>query len=130
MIEKKLKWFGESGLHARPAGQLVSRSIEFESKITFINCSNDREGDGKGIFSLLTMELQKDTDFILRVDGYDEKEAMKSLLQLMVNHEFIAETPDFGIKRIKPADPEPLKNTLLPSYITESKIYKRYMRQK
>jgi len=128
MIEKKLKWIGESGLHARPAGQIAARCANFESSITLTNCSNNRVGDARGLFSLMTMELKKDDEFIITAKGYGEEREYKSLIQLLVDYDFIEEGPETCPKselRRRQQAIDPNAPVILPSYVSQED-YEKY----
>ena len=127
MIEKKFKWFGESGLHARPAGQLVAYCMHFTSNIIFINCSNNRQGDIKGLFSMMAMEIKKDDEFIVQIKGLKEVEELKKIIQYMVDYDFIEEGPETAMKsekRKRELAIDPNAPVILPSYIKQEDYIK------
>ena len=65
------------GLHARPAGQLVKESSRFTSAITVI--CGERQGDGKKIFSLLSLGVKQGELITILAVGKDEEAAVAAL---------------------------------------------------
>ncbi len=84
-MEKTLKILNEEGMHARPAGAFVKVANEFKSTVSVT--ANGVTKNGKSIMGLMSMGLQKDSEFMLTVLGADEAEAMKKFEQL-VNNKF------------------------------------------
>ncbi len=64
-------------LHMRPAMDLCTIALEYESKITlrFDNC----EYDAKSLLSVLSSCVQKGDEVEIEVEGPDEKEAMERI---------------------------------------------------
>ena len=57
MIKKEFLWTSEYGMHARPAGMLVSKASEFESNITI--SSGKGTASAKGLFSLMGLGIKQ-----------------------------------------------------------------------
>ena len=83
MQERKVivKW--RAGLHARRAVDLVNLSNKFKSKI--IIKKGDIEADAKSILNLMTLEASYKTTLSVIIQGRDEKEAIKSIVNLFNN---------------------------------------------
>ena len=83
MQERKVivKW--RAGLHARRAVDLVNLSNKFKSKI--IIKKGDIEADAKSILNLMTLEASYKTALSVIIQGRDEKEAIKAIVNLFNN---------------------------------------------
>jgi phosphocarrier protein len=71
-----------NGIHARPAGLLVSKMQEFTSAITF-SCG-EKSADGKKLFALMKMRVKQNDTIVLKAEGPDEDaviEAAKEFLK-------------------------------------------------
>ena len=74
-----------SGLHARPASQLIELSNKYASSIIIKH--NEIEADTKSIISLLSAGIKQGTVIELAVEGADEKEAIEAVSNLINNLE-------------------------------------------
>ncbi|MCD8338471.1 MAG: HPr family phosphocarrier protein [Lachnospiraceae bacterium] len=72
-MEKRLTVNNELGLHLRPAGELCSIAMEYESKITI--CFRDREFNAKSLLSVLSACVQSGDEIVIRIEGPDEAAA-------------------------------------------------------
>ncbi|MFN8371138.1 MAG: HPr family phosphocarrier protein [Bacteriovoracaceae bacterium] len=77
MIKTKITIIKNSGLHARPAAELVKLATSFESEIEIEG--NDDVADAKSIMGIMGLALVKGSEITLSVSGNDEKAAMESL---------------------------------------------------
>lgn len=73
MLKMSLTVNNKTGLHARPASQLVVLSQKFESDIKIIDGAV--EVDPKSIISILSAGIKKGTVIDLIVEGIDERQA-------------------------------------------------------
>lgn len=83
MIEEKVTIINRLGLHARAAAKFVKLANRFESSVRI-----EKDGvsiDGKSILGILTLAAVQGSKVTLRVWGKDEKSAIKSLVNLIVN---------------------------------------------
>ena len=67
------------GIHARPAGLLVKKAAEFQSKMT-IN-GNGKSADAKKLIKLMGLGIKQGMEISCQIEGEDEQaafEAMKS----------------------------------------------------
>ena len=71
----------ENGIHARPAGMLVKKAAEFESKITIEK--GDRNADAKKIFSVMTLGAKLGDEITVKADGTDENAAIEAMGELL-----------------------------------------------
>ena len=68
---------GETGLHARGAGQLVTEAQSFNSNISIVY--NDRIENLKRLFAVTCLGAKKGDFVTVRAQGSDENEAVASL---------------------------------------------------
>lgn len=69
----------QTGLHARPAAQLVKLCKNFQSEIT-ITGDNDIVCNAKSMFSVLKGCLKQGTAVQITVDGPDETQALEQVI--------------------------------------------------
>jgi len=74
-----------TGLHARPAAQLVELSKKFQSTISLQ--AGDRKCDAKSIFNVLRCCIKIGETITITADGADEEEAMEQLVCFIGNLE-------------------------------------------
>ncbi|SHM95267.1 HPr family phosphocarrier protein [Gracilibacillus kekensis] len=79
MLEKEVVISIEPGLQARPAAQFVQKANSFSSEI-FIEKDSKRI-NAKSIMGLMSLALSKGTQIKIIVDGSDEQEALKELVE-------------------------------------------------
>ena len=81
MIEKRLQIKNKWGLHARPAGKFIRLTNKFSSSIYL-----EKEGEkvnGKSILEVLSLALEQGSWVKVIINGNDEKEAMKTIENLL-----------------------------------------------
>lgn len=66
-----------NGIHARPAGVLVTTAKKFNSDIKL--CSGEKNGDCKRIFSVMSMSLRCGDTFTIEICGDDEEKAKTAM---------------------------------------------------
>jgi phosphocarrier protein HPr len=81
MIEKDVVISNKLGLHARAAAKFVHTANNFKSQITLTRES--KRIDGKSILGILMLAAAQGTELTLRVEGPDERDACRSLLDLI-----------------------------------------------
>lgn len=81
MIVKKFKIISQTGLHARPATQLVSEADKYQAKISLMY--DDLEIDFKSIIGVLSLGIYMGVSVEFIFDGVDEKEAYLAIKELM-----------------------------------------------
>ena len=77
MIKEKIKILAPTGLHARPAGELVSLVKKFSSEVKFKN--GIKEAKGTSMISILAMGLTYGTEIEVHADGDDETDAVNAI---------------------------------------------------
>ena len=81
MISKKVTIINKLGLHARAASKLVNKANQFESDV-FIDKQGNRI-NAKSIMGVMMLAASKGTEILLEVDGGDEADCMKAVVQLI-----------------------------------------------
>jgi phosphocarrier protein HPr len=81
MIEKEITILNRLGLHARAAAKFVHTANNFKAKIGLAR--DGRLIDGKSILGILMLAAAQGTRLTLRIEGPDEREACRSLVQLV-----------------------------------------------
>lgn len=74
----------ETGLHARPASELVKLTQGFECSISASN-SDGMETDAKSIIGILSLGADKNACVTFTADGADEEEAIEEIVSLLKN---------------------------------------------
>ncbi|NCB64314.1 MAG: HPr family phosphocarrier protein [Clostridia bacterium] len=74
-----------SGLHARPASELVARAKGFSSQVLIRNADkpDTQPVNAKSIVRLLSVGLSAGTTVEISADGLDEQEAVTQLITLI-----------------------------------------------
>lgn len=80
MVKKDMILNNPTGLHARPANLLVKETQRWKSDIKIKK--GDNIHDGKSIINILTMGAKQGDKLTLIIDGADEKDALKGVLEL------------------------------------------------
>lgn len=83
MIKEKITLQNETGLHARPAGELAKLAGTFNCNIN-IN-ANGKTVSAKSILGIMSLGIKTNTEIEIECDGEDEKEAMKKILEAFNN---------------------------------------------
>ncbi|WP_188207464.1 HPr family phosphocarrier protein [Alkalibacillus aidingensis] len=74
----------ETGLHARPAQQLVQEANKYSSDIKIV--TGDKETEAKSILGIMTLGIEKGRTIGIKADGPDEEEAVNALVDLIENN--------------------------------------------
>lgn len=69
------------GIHARPAGLLVKEAAKFKASVQIKK--GEQGGDAKRIFTVMGLAAKKGEEIVLQIDGIDEEEAEKKLLDFL-----------------------------------------------
>ena len=83
MVEKVVTVKNRAGIHARPAGMIVTLANKFESQI-FIEKEDDKI-NAKSIMGVMMLAAGKGAVVTLEADGADERECFDALLELINN---------------------------------------------
>lgn len=81
MISKKVTIINKLGLHARAASKLVNRANQFESDV-FIDKQGNRI-NAKSIMGVMMLAASKGTEILIEVEGDDEDDCMKAVVELI-----------------------------------------------
>lgn len=71
------------GMHARPAGLLVKKNMEFKSAVTVRK--GDATADGKRLFSVMGLGIRQGDKVQIEVEGPDENEACLQIREIAEN---------------------------------------------
>lgn len=77
MVNKTVVIINETGIHARPAGEFVSKAKNFVSNISLE--SNGQKINAKSIIKLLSLGLKKGSEVTIIAEGDDENQAIEEL---------------------------------------------------
>ena len=81
MIRQEVVIENTLGLHARAAARFVQVASRFKSRVKLSHGA--RTADGKSILGLLALVAAQGTHLTISVDGGDEREALKALVDLV-----------------------------------------------
>lgn len=81
MIRTELDIVNRLGLHARAAAKFVNCASEFQSTVQVER--HGRRVNGKSIMGVMMLAASQGTKLTLVIDGRDEVEAMRALLDLI-----------------------------------------------
>lgn len=83
MYEKTLIINNKTGLHARPASDLVQFCKQFDSEIMIY--AGDNEINAKSIISVLAGGVMQGDEIILRATGPDDEKAGEAVAEFIAN---------------------------------------------
>ena len=83
MVKDTIILKNETGLHARPAGELAKLAASFQSTIK-LNV-NGKTVDAKSILGIMAAGIKYNTEIEVECDGEDENEAMEIILAKFEN---------------------------------------------
>lgn len=82
MTQKEITIKNKTGLHARPAGELVNIAKNFECDCFIINGEN--KANAKSIISLLTLGAKEGTNVVVSCEGAnDHLEASEAIIKFL-----------------------------------------------
>ena len=79
MIKEKVILQNETGLHARPAGELAKLAATFKCNIN-LN-ANGKNASAKSILGIMSLGIKVKTEIEIECDGEDEQTAMAEILK-------------------------------------------------
>lgn len=79
MIREKVILQNETGLHARPAGELAKLAMKFKSNINLI--ANGKTATAKSILGIMSLGIKARTEIEIECEGEDEAAAMDEILK-------------------------------------------------
>jgi phosphocarrier protein len=80
MTSKNVIVKSASGLHARPAGLLVSKAKEFQAHVEIVK--GEKIINAKSIMGILSLGTASGDELTVRADGSDEEQAVAGLVEL------------------------------------------------
>lgn len=83
MIKTKITIINKLGLHARASAKFVSTTSRFQSHIDVTK--NTQTVNGKSIMGIMMLAASKGSELILQIDGPDEVEMEKAIIELINN---------------------------------------------
>ena len=81
LIKKSYVILSETGLHARPAAEIVKVASKYSSTIEIEK--NEKKVNLKSILSVMSLGLGKGQSFSIYVEGIDEEEGLQELDQFL-----------------------------------------------
>jgi phosphocarrier protein len=81
MISRPIKIKNVTGLHLRPAGIFCKEAIKYRSRVLFHY--NGGEYNAKSVLSVLGACVKCGDEITLIIEGEDEKDAEKSIVELI-----------------------------------------------
>ncbi|RKD75700.1 MULTISPECIES: phosphocarrier protein HPr [Sinobaca] len=81
MKEKTFNITNDTGIHARPATQLVNKAGQFSSDITLEY--NGKSVNLKSIMGVMSLGVGKGAEVTIKADGSDEDEAMNAIEEVV-----------------------------------------------
>ncbi|PHV70561.1 hypothetical protein CS063_09665 [Sporanaerobium hydrogeniformans] len=81
MVSEKVIVLNPTGLHARPAAQLIKTAAQFKSHI--IISKDNQQGSAKSLIALLGLGIRQGTEITVMAEGPDEEDALSSLIELI-----------------------------------------------
>ena len=83
MIKEKVTIKNETGLHARPASELVKLASKFKCNINI--AVGDKNANAKSILAIMSLGVKVNTEIELQCDGEDEETAIKEIIEAINN---------------------------------------------
>ncbi|ADU31394.1 phosphocarrier protein HPr [Evansella cellulosilytica] len=81
MAEKKYTITADTGIHARPATQLVNKAGQFDAEITLEH--KGKEVNLKSIMGVMSLGVSQGAEVTIKAEGADADKAMAELDALM-----------------------------------------------
>ena len=81
MLTLSIKIINKLGLHARASAKLTQIANQFESDIWLEK--NDKKVNAKSIMGVMMLAASQGTNIIITTEGFDEKEALNSIVALI-----------------------------------------------
>lgn len=81
MVQKTLTITDSTGIHARPATQLVSSAGRFTSEITMEY--KGKSANLKSIMGVMSLGVPKDATITIKAEGSDEQDAIDAIYEVI-----------------------------------------------
>ena len=79
--EREVRIVNKSGLHARPAAEIVKTASKFKSDITMVR--DDLEVNGKSIMGVMMLAAEFGSTLLVRASGPDAQQAVDAIVGLI-----------------------------------------------
>ena len=83
MPERTIRVVNETGIHARPAAEIVKLTAKFRSDITLSRDGMDV--NGKSIMGVMMLAAECGSDIVARANGEDAEAALNALADLIAS---------------------------------------------
>lgn len=83
MVEREVTIINHTGLHTRPAKELVKLASRFQSEITLL--TSGKQANAKSFLNVITLGAAKGTTLTVRASGEDENEALEAICNLIAD---------------------------------------------
>ena len=83
MVRQRVTVINTTGLHLRPAGNLCSEALRYQSRITL--SFKDTKANAKSVLSVLGACVKCGDEIEFRCTGPDENEALEAVVSLAEN---------------------------------------------
>lgn len=84
MIEGIVIITNETGIHARPASQIVGFLSKYtNTEINFIK--DNKKANAKSLLNILTLGLEKDSEITVTVNGENEEATLNAVIEFVGN---------------------------------------------
>ncbi|MCD8501986.1 MAG: phosphocarrier protein HPr [Bacillaceae bacterium] len=80
-VEKTFKITADTGIHARPATQLVNKAGQFESEVTL--SYNGKSVNLKSIMGVMSLGVGQGAEVTIKAEGSDEGAALNALEEVI-----------------------------------------------
>ena len=79
--QKSVEVKNRTGLHARPAAQLVEMAGKYDSKINIVH--ENKEVNAKSIMGVMSLGAGKGNKITIKAEGEDSEQAVKELVDFI-----------------------------------------------
>lgn len=83
MKKEKVILQNETGLHARPAGELVKITTSFPCDVNIT--ANGKTVNAKSILGIMSLGIKASTEIEIETNGEDEEKAMEEIIKAFNN---------------------------------------------
>ena len=83
MVKEKVTIKNDTGLHARPASELVKLASKFKCNVNIV--LGDKNVNAKSILGIMSLGAKVNTEIEIQCDGEDEEIALKEIIDAINN---------------------------------------------
>lgn len=83
MVKEKVIVKNETGLHARPASELVKLANQFKSNVQII--IGEKRANAKSMLGVMSAGVRANTEIEIECEGEDEEVALKEIIKAFEN---------------------------------------------